>query len=377
MATHWTGTWGGGRTYEADGRTVYVIEKMRHGRRYTTPLDVGSVREALAELALFDRDPEGYRTRRREAEQRAQEEVRLTPEHAKGFLDHLAREGRTESYRKGCKSYLAAWAEKLEGRDLRTVLLQDLRKILNEWPRARKARIITIKSFCTYLREQAAVLTPAQDPTLSLPVPPPRPGKALGERDYDLRLVERTYAATDHQAVRDALCVAAKTGLHYTELERVTSGQGTVRALDGHGEIAGVLEVPHKSGRPHLQSVDAQTLAALRRLTDRGGGPVKSFVRKELKRAAARLGTEPLKVGRFRHSFITWAEEVGVEVKPTAGGVPLATVAAVVGHKSTRTTTQFYSGKKVPVMIKLPLTLRHPEDPVALETKKPDQLAKK
>jgi len=38
------------------------------------------------------------------------------------------------------------------------------------------------------------------------------------------------------------------TGLHYTELERATSGQGSVRALDGHGEIAGVLEVPHRSG---------------------------------------------------------------------------------------------------------------------------------
>jgi hypothetical protein len=29
---------------------------MRHGRRYTTPFDVGTKREALAELALFDRD---------------------------------------------------------------------------------------------------------------------------------------------------------------------------------------------------------------------------------------------------------------------------------------------------------------------------------
>jgi len=192
MATRWTGTWGG-------GRAVYVIETMRHGRRYTTPLDVGSVRGALAELALFDRGPEGYRTRRREAEQRAQEEVRLTPEHVQGFLDHLAREGRTWSYRKGCKSYLAAWAEKLEGRDLRTVLLQDLRKILDEWPAARKSRIIALKSFCTCLREQAALLAPAQDPILAFPVPHQRPGEAHGERDYDLRLVQRTYIAIDHQ----------------------------------------------------------------------------------------------------------------------------------------------------------------------------------
>ncbi len=39
----WTGTWTGGRTHEADDRTIFVtIEKMRHGRRYTTPLEVGT-----------------------------------------------------------------------------------------------------------------------------------------------------------------------------------------------------------------------------------------------------------------------------------------------------------------------------------------------
>ena len=65
MATNFTGRWQGGRTYLTDdGRTVFVVEKMRHGRRYTTPLDVGSEREALAEFALFVRDPERYVTTR-------------------------------------------------------------------------------------------------------------------------------------------------------------------------------------------------------------------------------------------------------------------------------------------------------------------------
>jgi len=65
--TNWGARWQGGRTYGEDGRTVYVVEKMRHGRRYTTPLDVGSEREALAELARFERDPEGYTPRRLDA----------------------------------------------------------------------------------------------------------------------------------------------------------------------------------------------------------------------------------------------------------------------------------------------------------------------
>jgi transposase-like protein len=50
MATKLTGRWQAGRTYQTDrSPTVFVIEKMRHGRRYTTPLDVESEREALAE----------------------------------------------------------------------------------------------------------------------------------------------------------------------------------------------------------------------------------------------------------------------------------------------------------------------------------------
>ncbi len=55
MEHTWTGKWVGGRSYEADGQTVYVIERMQHGRRYTIPIEAGNERQALAELALFDR----------------------------------------------------------------------------------------------------------------------------------------------------------------------------------------------------------------------------------------------------------------------------------------------------------------------------------
>ncbi len=58
MAIEWTGSWAGGRTYVANGETVLVIEKMRHGQRYSTRLAASGEREALAELALFERDPE-------------------------------------------------------------------------------------------------------------------------------------------------------------------------------------------------------------------------------------------------------------------------------------------------------------------------------
>jgi transposase-like protein len=85
--TNWGPRWQGGRTYGENGKTFYVIEKMRHGRRYTTPLDVGSEREALAELALFERDPEGYTTRRLDAIRRAAQAVYIEPANVQRFLE--------------------------------------------------------------------------------------------------------------------------------------------------------------------------------------------------------------------------------------------------------------------------------------------------
>lgn len=369
MGIEWTGKWAGGRTYVANGSTVFVIEKMRHGRRYTTPLDVSSQREALAELALFERDPEAYLTRAQAKERRAAEAVYMTAENVKRFLDHLKAQQRTEKYRRNVRSYLREWAVPLAGRDLRAISLQDLKRMLALWGTARKARIIAIKSYFSFLREEEAVLTSGMDATLDLKVPQARPGKKLDERAYDLKLVERFYRAIDLQAVRDLLCVLARTGLHASEVDRVARGEGELQPLEDQGDIAGTVRLIHKSGDEHVQSLDAQTLAAFQRLVERGQAPVESYVRKEIAHVARSLQTEPLHFGRFRHSFVTWAQDVGVEVRPRAGGVPLATVAGIVGHKSSRTTKLFYTGYRVPVLIRIPLRLEHPEDPAAWATK--------
>lgn len=365
----WTGTWTGGRTYESDDRTVFVIEKMRHGRRYTTPLEVGTEKEALAELALFERDPEAYLTRAQAKERRAAEAVYIGAENVGRFLEHLKALNRTERYRKNVRTYLAAWAEPLADRDLRSVSLQELKRMLAEWSTARKARVIAIKSFFSYLREEEAVLTSGTDATLDLKVPQARPSKKLEERAYDMKLVERFYRAIDVQAIRDLLCVLAKTGLRATEVDRVARGNGEFRSLEDQGEIAGTVRLMHKSGDEHVQSLDAQALAAFQRLVRRGQAPVDSYVRKEVAKAAKQLKEGPLHFGRFRHCFITWAQDVGVEVKPTSGGVPLATVAGIVGHKSAKTTKLFYTGYRVPTLIRLPLRLKHPDDPVTLATR--------
>jgi integrase len=367
MAIEWTGKWAGGRTYVANEKTVFVIEKMRHGRRYTTPLDVAGEREALAELALFERDPQAYLTRAQTKERRAAEAVQMTAENVKRFLDHLKTQQRTEKYRRNVRSYLAEWAVPLAGRDLRALSLQDLKRMLSQWSTARKARIIAIKSFFSFLREEEAVLTSGMDATLDLKVPQARPGKKLDERAYDMKLVERFYRAIEVQAIRDLLCVLAKTGLHATEVDRVARGEGELQSLKDQGEIAGTVRLIHKSGDEHVQSLDAQTFAAFQRLVQRGQAPVESYVRKEIRAVARRLRRPPLKFGRLRHCFVTWAQDVGVEVRPKAGGVPLATVAGIVGHKSARTTKLFYTGYRVPVLIRLPTLLEHSLDPAPLE----------
>jgi integrase len=366
VATRWSGTWAGGRKYVSNGRTVFVIERMRLGRRYTQRLDAGSEPEALAELALFERDPDGYVTRREELERRAANAVLLGAESAARFLGWLEANGRTERYRRNVKSYLAHWARVLGNRDLRTLTLQDLRRALASWDTARKARIIALKSFFSYLRNEEGALSPAEDATLSLKVPPARPSKALAARAYDVALVERFYGAIASQAVRDLVCVLAKTGMHATEVDRVARGEGELRALRGHGEIAGLARLVHRNGEEHLQALDAQALAALRRLVARGQAPVDSFVRKEMLEAARSIRERPLKIGRLRHSFIAWATTVGEEVRPTSGGVPLETVATIVGHRSPRTTRMFHRGWTVPPMVRLPIRLEHPEDPAAI-----------
>ncbi|HYI01801.1 hypothetical protein [Hyalangium sp.] len=57
-------------------------------------------------------------------------------------------------------------------------------------------------------------------------------------------------------------------------------------------------------------------------------------------------------------------------MRPKSGGLPLAAVAAVVGHHSANTTKRFYENVKVPPMIKSPIKLEHPEDSTLLPARR-------
>ncbi|HVG57719.1 MAG TPA: site-specific integrase [Hyalangium sp.] len=375
----WNGRWPGGRTFlDRHGKTRWQLERMHNGVRYSRRLDARNESEALAELALFERDPDAYLTKAEAVEKAQAEAVLMDAELVARFLAHLKTEGRTERYRRSLRTYLAQWAESLAGRDLREVTLQEFKRELAKNPTARKHRIIAIKSFFSFLREVEAVLSPAQDATLGLKVPPARPEKARRKKGYTMQEVEAFYRAisgwaspklgglkTDVQAVRDIFVLHAKTGMHRSEIERVARGDCELKPVE-HSEIRGVVRFTHKSGRIHTQSLDAQSFMAAQRLQARGGAPADSWVRKVLRHTAKILDCEPIKLGQMRHSFVSWALTHGVEARPAEGGVPLATVASIVGHTSANTTSRFYDVTEVKPMIRLPLRLEHPEDPVPL-----------
>lgn len=92
---------------------------MHYGARYSKRLAARNESDALAELALFDRDPDAYLTKAEAAEKAASKAVLLGPELVACFLAHLQAEGLTGRYRRNVRTYLARWAEVLAGQDLR------------------------------------------------------------------------------------------------------------------------------------------------------------------------------------------------------------------------------------------------------------------
>src|SRR5262245_38400715 len=98
-APKWVGRWAGGRIKEARGRRLWVIERQVQGVRRAVVLGVNSERDALAELARFERDPTDFRTRRQDAAADPGE-VRIDSETLEAFLEHAKKQGLTADYRK-------------------------------------------------------------------------------------------------------------------------------------------------------------------------------------------------------------------------------------------------------------------------------------
>jgi hypothetical protein len=82
---------------------------------------------------------------------------------------------------------------------------------------------------------------------------------------YSLEQLRECFARLTSEPVRDLFRLRAATGMHHTEIEQLAGAGVTkaplpdrgvaIRELDGKHEIAGVLQVMHKSRHRHRQPV--------------------------------------------------------------------------------------------------------------------------
>lgn len=368
----WVGKWEGGRVSEdRKGRQRWVIDRQVNGRPFRITLKARSEQEARAQLARFDEDPRGFDSTVRRGKAEASGAVTVDPERVEDYLKWQAEQGRSAKYRKNLLVYLRWWDLKLQGQDLRSVTLADLQNKLRG-ETARKHRIIALKSFASWLRQVTGELPRAQDPTLDLVVPPPVAEKTRRTKGYQLREIEQLYRAIEDQGVRDVILIQTKLGCHFTEVVRMADIKATqVTEFRDQGEIAGTVVFRHKRGDDHTCSVDAQTLAAIRRLRARGAPPDQTTIYWAIRETCeAHKGWPEITQGELRHTLATQGPVVGQSVRPVTGGAPLADVAEVLGHRDARTTRTFYRGATVPVMVVLPIKLEHPADPIGLEKRR-------
>ena len=397
----WLRPWAGGRVRELNDGTLryYIQRRLGGGVRKNIALDVETETEALAELALFNRDPAGYQTRKQVAQvKESRSGAKLDPDTYAAFLKYAFRRVEkgelTDEYVKQTYApYLKKWGEALGGKPLRKVTLDELKAHLKKWPTARHARIVALKAFTAWLREEADVkLHRSEDPTIDLKTPPIVPAKHAKPKGYPVALVEKLYASLPSQAARDMICLRAKAnGVHNTEIQRIAEGKATLIRVSDPSGIEGVIVFDHlKKGKQHAVSVDEQTFEAALRLRARKSALSRNAMKQMLdlvvinwhgcdgisKQRINKHGERvwsapkpckdcsPIHPGELRHSFATWAVTIGEEVNPTnQKGVDLAKVSEAMGHLGKRTTAVFYVGDRVPMMIRIPIRLVHPEDP--------------
>lgn len=397
--------WKHGWTRTVGEVTTYYVRERRGGKQYE--FSVGTdLDDANARWALFDKDPLNYVTPRKQlskATRKAKSEgpVCLDADTLKAFLGRCAamvEAGKMSHshYRYTLVAYLSQWAAALKGQDLHEVTLDDLQALLTKesWQPGQHKRIVALKSFAAWARQEkpAPKLRRNSDPTLDLKTPPIPSGK---RQKYELGFVANFYKHVNSQTARDMMRVRAlANGMHDTEIAWFAqSDEAEIREIYGDPVIKGVLTFwQDKKKEWHAVSVDAETLAAAKRLKEGGvlsktayhsalheaaiaihgcGGVRKTYTFKTGRQAGQTYTKirpckkcRRLHPNRLRASFATWAHTLGEIVHPVGQkGVDLEKVAERMGHLNSATTKRHYVGDHVPDMIRIPLKLEHPQDP--------------
>lgn len=347
MPREWAGKWKGGRYYLRDGKKVFVIDRRVGGVKCSLTLETHDEDFAVGELARFELDPVTYKLRHDHPETVEKVgPVWITDDRIKLYLRSIA--NTVEDHRAARKAYINAWGKL--GLNLLSVSMKQLRTALSGFDGGHRGRVEALNAFCRFLVREGDL-------------PSWRPLRNTEKPDESLRAPREAYSLEQLQAcfktlkgpVADLFRLRAATGMHHTEIQQLEGAPTTtaplpdkgvaIRTLDGTHEIAGVLQVMHKSRRRHRQPVDAMTLAAALRL--REGVPSRITVWECIK---------PLVPSNLRHTFATLAGEIGRLVSYTEGGVDRARVAQALGHRAGSTmTADRYEKIQVPPMIYIPL----------------------
>jgi integrase len=333
---------------DAKGRPSYHIRKSINGTRYEHATGATNIASAIEQLRRFEADPEGYDPRGD-----AREDMFLTDELVKEFLEHSKAQGNSADWRRKQKNLLAWWIERLAGVDLRGASLHDhiLPALKRRDATAKHHRIAVLKGLYTWLRTEAHRVTTAEDPVFGqLKVPQARVAQLtkskLVPRDHVLLVVEGLTAPWRH-----ALLLQAGTGWHTSEVQRFAA-EGSIEPLPKYAlqdGVAGVVVCPmRKSGEPQRTRVSPEVLEAAKRLRAHGSISREWYERAvkaacaAVKRPDGEIGIPVFTPGRLRHSVASWAIDAGADP---------AQVAAFLGHRSPRTTRKFYATHSAPTKV--------------------------
>lgn len=178
MGTY-TGKWQGGRVRRGQNdEPVWVIEAMRRQVRYSISLDASSEKEALAELALFERGPVAYQlaydaARRGVARDVSADSVILDDVMLEQYEhDALHGDPRHRIGKKHLQSnlhYLDGWMAALAGRDLRTLKLREYRAHLRALE-PRRHHVVALRALTHWLRREGRLST-SVDESRDLEIP--------------------------------------------------------------------------------------------------------------------------------------------------------------------------------------------------------------
>lgn len=335
MPTDRTRTWDGGyiRT-DAKGREVYYIRRRVEGKLYDVSTRATSSEAANVQWKRFQSNPEAFRPGGSLGGS-----LSLNVELVRAFLTWSRDEKKNSAtYIRDQLRSLEWWTEQLGTVDLRHVRTEELADAL-DGTTARKGKIATLKTFCSWLIHVRHRLDVKEDPTAGLLVPQNRPEQWTTPKTFTQKQFRKMRARLE-QPWRDAADVLAGTGWHCSELGRFVA-TGTV---ERHPIEKGfVLSCPQaKSGEPHRTAVGAAVAEAGRRLH---GIAYDYFEFRKALRSACRgagMKAATIQAGAFRHSVATWAINSGANP---------AAVAAFLGHKSVQTTRRFYATHAVPAKV--------------------------